>query len=238
MRLFCRDCGKPIDSDDVNIALAIAKCASCGSVFHFAEQIGAASAVTAAKPTVATPNGVRIENWGSELTLSYRWYTHAVWMLVVFCLVWDGFLIGWYTALAHTFKSGHYGTGEIIALVFPVFHILIGLGLTYACLTSFFNNTIIKASHGELSVWHGPLPCHKSVRLVANDVRQIFCTRREHRGRNTTSITYDVVALLYDGAGETLVQNLSDYARARYIEQELEKHLSIVDERMPAEVTA
>ena len=92
MQLKCATCRCSIPAADVNIDLGIAKCVVCDSVFSFLEAVGKVAGV---RPLVETPKRFHVENWGSELVITRRWFTHAAWALLGFCTFWDGFLAVW-----------------------------------------------------------------------------------------------------------------------------------------------
>src|SRR5262245_58690998 len=179
MKLLCATCRSPISAADVNIDLGIAKCVVCDDVFSFLETVGSAIGT---RPLVQTPKRYHVENWGSELVITRSWFNHSVWGLLAFCIFWDGFLVVWYWAGINELMRGSHGSGMIwLMLVFPVLHVAVGLGLTYAVLCMFFNTTVIRVSGGELTVWSGPLPCGNNRRLFAADIKQLFCTETKVR---------------------------------------------------------
>ena len=153
MQLTCKSCSKPIPAEDVNIKMAIAKCMACDAVFSFAEDLGAGQreAAIAERPRVPEPKGFSVENWGSDLVITRRWFTPAVFFLVLFCIFWDGFLIFWY-GIAFTQKEVPW-----IMVLFPILHLAVGVGLTYFVICCFVNRTWIKVSMGQLTVRHSQL---------------------------------------------------------------------------------
>src|SRR5687768_642743 len=99
MKIYCPTCSREIPAEDINISLAAAKCSACNSVFQFDEMLRSPAAAEKNRLPVPTPKKYTIEEFGSDLTIRWRWYTHAVWFLVFFCVFWDGFLFAWYSAL-------------------------------------------------------------------------------------------------------------------------------------------
>ena len=232
MQLNCHACGKPIPAEDVNIKMAIAKCGACDAVFSFAGDLGAdeRQAAIAERPVVPQPRQFTVENWGSDLVISRRWFSPAVFFLVFFCAFWDGFLIFWYS-MAFTQKDIPW-----LMIVFPVLHVAVGVGLTYFVLCSFVNRTKIKVGMGQLTVRHGPLPWPGNHTLNSVDVEQLYCRSKFHRSKHGGRYTYEVHALLHDGKKQKLVSGLDDSDHAIFIEQSLEDHLRIEDRRVPDEM--
>jgi hypothetical protein len=233
-QIACKACGKLIPAADVNIDKAIAKCMACDAVFSIAGGVGVANQP---RLPVPMPKGFRVESWGSELVLTRRWYTHGLWGLLAFCIFWDGFLVVWYTiGIAGLFSDNFEGPVWVM-LVFPVLHVAVGVAMTYAVLCGFFNRTTVRISGGELSVRHGPIPWPSQLQLFASDVRQLYVTESKRpAGQDNCRRTYDVVALLAANDKVTLLTGLEDIDHGVFVEQQIEQHLKIPDERVPGEV--
>ncbi|MCI0360068.1 MAG: hypothetical protein L0211_16445 [Planctomycetaceae bacterium] len=236
LQLDCKACGKPIPAADVNIDKAIAKCGACNAVFGILDVVGGAGE---ARPPVPTPKCFQIESWGSELTLTRRWYTHGLWPLLAFCIFWDGFLVVWYSMGVRILINGEDAGPVWLMFVFPVFHVAIGVGLTYAVLCGFLNRTVVRVSGGELSVRHGPLPWPGSRQLFTTDIRQLYCTEsKRHWNQNNGRRTFDVIIQSKANDKITLLTGLEELDHGLFIEQQVEQHLKIPDEHVPGEVRA
>jgi hypothetical protein len=231
MQLHCKTCGKPIPAQDVNVKLAIAKCQACHAVFNFADDLGAPAEP---RPVVPLPKGFTLDAWGPELTITRRWYAHGVWLLLFFCIFWDGFLVLWYSMAAAAVMSGE--TFAIIMLVVPVLHVAVGVGLTYLVFCMFLNRSIIRVASGELSVRHGPLPWPGNRQMFTSDVKQLFCSETRRSSKHGCQYNFNVEVLKRDGTKDKLLEGLEDLEQALFIEQQIEQHLKIVDERVPGEV--
>jgi hypothetical protein len=235
MQLHCPACHKPIPAQDVNIDLGLARCLACNEVFGLLDKI---EGLAGPRPVANMPPRFRVDRWGPELVITRRWYTHAVWALLAFCIFWDGFLVVWYSAGIHILLHGSEGSAMTwVMLLFPVLHVAVGLGLTYGVLCTFINSTVIRAATGELSVSHGPLPSVGNCRIPIADVQQLFCTEKRHRGDDSWHCTYNVLVLKRDDTQVTLVSGLEHLDQAWFIEQQVEEHLKIRDERVAGEAT-
>jgi hypothetical protein len=234
MQLHCRACDKLIPAADVNIELGIARCLACNEVFNVLDELEAAQRE---RLVVELPKRFTLENWGTDLVITRRWFTHGVWALLGFCIFWDGFLVAWYTAgLRMLFHGTGDAWGTWVMLLFPVLHVTVGIGLTYGVLCMFLNKTVIRVSGGELTVRHGPLPGTGNCQLFSADIKQVFCTEKRTRGDDSWHVTYNVIALKRDDSQVALVSGLEKLPEALFIEQQIERHLKIQDERVPGEV--
>lgn len=236
MKLTCPDCQKPVSAEDVNIKLGIGKCLACDAVFSLVDQIGQPLRSLRNSLPVAPPKHWRVDDFGPELTIRWSWYTHAIWFLVFFAIFWDGFLIVWYSIGIREFLGkGQINWGMIIMLVFPILHVAVGIGITYAVLVTFLNRTVVRVSGGELSIYQGPLPVWGNRRLSIIDICQFFCTEKSSRGKHGHSYSYSLNVLLTSGERISLINNFQDASHALYLERTLEDRLKIADERVPGD---
>ena len=167
MKLFCKTCGEAIPAHDINIELAIAKCGRCHTVFKFPDELEDSARGAPAKPVeIEMPRGLAVDEWGSELTIVRRWFTPALFFLVFFCCIWDGFLIVWYSIAL----SSMPGDMAWLALLFPLLHVAVGVGLTYYTICGFVNRTTVHVASGELRVSHRPLPWPGARRIAVLDL--------------------------------------------------------------------
>jgi hypothetical protein len=237
MKLSCPGCGKPIPAENMNLDRAIAKCIGCDAVFSFADKLDGGAAIEARRqrPEAPLPRGITVDAWGSDLTITRRWFSPALFFLVFFCLFWNGFLVVWYSMLF--FGPLHEeGAAVLPFLLFPLLFVAIGVFLTYFTICGFINRTVIRAGSGQLSVRHGPLPWPGNVSLFTNDVHQLYCTEDVHRGRNTTSVTYRLNLLTRDDRKIKLISGLNDADQGIFMEQKIEEHLGIKDRRVSGEM--
>jgi hypothetical protein len=233
MKLTCPDCRKPVSAADVNIKLGVGKCLACDAVFSLVDQVGLPMTGLRSKAAIAPSKNFRIDDFGPDLSISWSWYTHAIWFLVVFALIWNGFLVTWYTiAIRSYFDPAHGQHGSVGMLLFPVLHLLAGIGAAYVCLVTFCNRTEVCLRGGELTVTLGPLPTWGNRRVRAADIAQLFCSERCHRGKHSYSYSYSLNALLTSGERIDLVSNMTLATDALYLERAFEERLRIADQRV------
>ena len=237
MKLTCPDCGKMVPAVDVNIKLGVGKCLACDAVFAIAEQLGVPMARRGGGRDlpVAAPKHWRVEDFGPDLTIGWRWYTHGIWFLVVFAIIWDGFLLFWYSMAIGSLLYGKINGSMVLMLLFPSLHLLVGVGITYAVLATFINRTEVKLSNGELSVYLGPLPFWGNKRVSIHEVSQLFISEQCHQRKRGCGYSYNLNALLTSGERMALVSNFQEPAEALYLERVLEERLRIGDRRVPGD---
>jgi hypothetical protein len=130
------------------------------------------------------------------------------------------------------------GGAPWIMFVFPVAHLAVGAYLTYTVLTGFFNRTTIRIDREEFLVHHDPFPWPGEVKVAVSELGQLYCTKKINRGKNSTTITYQLKALLKDGREKKLVSNLDSPNVAVFLEQQIETLLKIDDQPVVGELSA
>lgn len=219
MRVFCPRCGTTPPVEDINIQALVATCRTCNDLFSIADQLPN-DPIVRQRARVPKPDGMMVSSTGDVLTLTRRWFTPAAFILVFFCVFWDGFLVVWY---ALTLTSRHV---DVVALLFPMLHVLAGAFLTYFCVCLFVNRTVFTLTRRDLSIRHVPLPTPGNRTLEISQVDQFYA--EEVRG-NKGSRSYTLSVLLKDGKKVRLLGGLPDASSALYLEQTLEQFLGIED---------
>ncbi|MCK4658525.1 MAG: hypothetical protein KAV82_03295 [Phycisphaerae bacterium] len=225
--MYCKHCGAEVPAEDVNLNNAIAKCRACNAVFSFAEDVGLDEGNVKTpgrgrhreRAEVPMPDKITVENWGGNLKFTRRWFSPVFIFLVFFCVLWDGFLVVWY--------SMAFGEdGPLIVKVFPIFHVAVGIGLTYFTVAGFVNRTIIEVGGGMLRIQHAPMPWPGNRTINTVDLGQLYCTEHIHRGKHgAVHRSYRLNAALKDGKKFKLLSGLSEPDQVLYLEQEIEKRL-------------
>jgi hypothetical protein len=220
MQLSCPSCRSPIPAADVHLPSGRAKCRACDAVFRLA---GGDAAAAAAPPRTPLPRPAALVELPGAAGVRYehRWWSARYLFLVLFCVLWDGFLIVWY-AIA-------LGTGERAMILFPLIHVAAGIGITYYTICGFVNRSTVTLHADRLDVEHGPLPWPGNRSLPTGRIRQLYTEMQTHQGKHGTTHTFRLSAVMDDGSSVRLLSGIQDAAVPRYLEQELESRMGIVD---------
>lgn len=231
LQLKCKNCGAPIQKEDIHLDLKLVVCSHCGAVFGpgAGELPQATPEWSEPRRAVPLPKGVEMDTDITGLKITYRWFSPKTLGLLFFAVLWDGFLVFWYgIALS--------GGAPSQMLLFGSLHVLVGLFITYQVLTGFLNATTIQADMGRLTIHHGPLPWPGNRDLSADALDQLYVKQQiSYSRRGGRTVTYQLFARLRDGREVKLISNISNPNQGLYIEQELERYLSIPDRPMPDE---
>ena len=229
--LKCPNCGSVLRSTDLDLEHGVVKCSYCHALSTLPSKMAPDSSNGfRERPEVPLPPKVTCVDNGYETVITRSWFSHAVWFLLFFCVIWNPFLVFWYTM---AFASN----APFIFKVFPILHVAVGLSLSYTVLTMFFNSTVIIAGPQRFRIHHGPLPAFGNVQLEAADLVQLYGKEKiSHSRKHGTSISYELWAKMRDGTAKKLVGGLNDDQQALFLEQRLEKAMGIQDRTMPGEL--
>jgi len=219
MNLSCSHCGAPFAADDVHADLGIDNCRSCRGVIDLRAR---AQAIPLPRPQRFT-----VERAGSRLEIHWRWFQPQHLGLVLFAVAWNSFLYFWYHGAFH--GKSH----DLVMILFPLGHVAVGIGVAYSSVAHLLNSTSIVCDGNTLTIAYRPLPWRGSRTLEAAAIRQLF-TRKVEGSKG--SISYVLSAAMSDGTQLDLVRGTSDPAELRFLEQELEQKLGIVDQAVVGEL--
>ncbi len=229
--LKCPNCGSVLSTDDIDTTTGIIKCSYCKVLSTLPSVMDQARGEPGfrPRPEVPLPPGLTVEERGGSISVTRRWFSAIVYFLIPFCIAWDAFLVFWYSMALS-------GNAPWIMVVFPIAHVAVGVGLTYYVLATLFNRTVMIAGQGSLRIGHGPLPWRGGVELAESEIEQLFCKLKTSQGKNGSSVSYEVWAVMHEGATRKLLSTGTSDDQALFIEQKLERALGIKDRPVPGEL--
>ena len=229
-QVFCANCDALISAENINIKAMAAKCSSCDHVFNLAspslskqldegfskDDLG--NAAPARPKSITTETG-----FGGDLHLKRSWFSPMLFVMLIFCCVWDSFLFFWYS-VAFTQPNTPW-----IMVVFPIGHVAAGVVLTYTVIAGFLNKTYIIADHLSISVKHQPVPWLGSKEIYAKDIRQLTIESDAYGnqyGHNRRAMERFKIMADVNGE-ETKVLGGLGQSEARYIAFEIGKKIKV-----------
>lgn len=238
-QLTCKACGKPIEAASANHEMAICECQACYAVFSLLDGGGTPTTVELSKSQVAVPRGIQVDDWGPELRITWRWFTHLHWLHVFVALGWNGWVVLWYFntigRLTGLLPGADTPIAESVSLLVGVPMAICGVALIYLLTCRCINKTVIVVSQDELRVHQGPLSFgFAQPVLSASQLKQLYCVKT----RSRESTCYDVMAALNSGKTSCLVAGLKQLDQAQFIVQQIEQRLKIRDQRVQGEERA
>lgn len=223
MKVVCPNCRAPIPGDTINVASMSAVCRACAEVFPIA-------AGTAAPPPpgdAERPRIVRVEELpAGGLRLSWSWWRWSYVFLIFFTIAWDGFLVFWYAMAIF----GHEKTGSAFswfAILFPICHVAVGVGLTYFLIAASCNRTTIELGRETLRVRHAPVPWIGNRDIARERIHRLKIARTESQSSGRVSVTHGLLAELDPDGQATLVRSFHDAEHARFVGRTLAAALAV-----------
>jgi len=222
MQIYCRQCGAPIKSNNINLDNLMAKCDECNAVFSFADMYDDVSSKKEKRDQVLMdipmPDGINIDNSGSRLLIRRNWFHWSMLFLGGFAVVWNGMIWGFFIPNFSRFDDA--------PTFFMVPFVLVGVYLIVHVVSSLVNHTDIEVDVQAVQIAHKPIPFPGRYIDCAN-IDQLYTKRNVHRGENSTTYTYSLHVVTADGKNQKLIGNLQNSDQALFIEQEIERFLGI-----------
>ncbi|MCH6256196.1 hypothetical protein MLD52_06525 [Puniceicoccaceae bacterium K14] len=170
-----------------------------------------------------------IEEHG-KLVIRRKWFGPQFIFLTVFCVLWDGFLVFWYSVALSTPDA------PLMMKLFPIGHIAVGLGLTYYVIAGYLNKTDISLDPSFLEVKHYPVKWFGNKRIDIGDIKQVYTEEIVTRTKNGTRISYVVKVIQSNDKAQKLVSGLSSKDQGIFIESKIENILGIKNVPVSGEV--
>lgn len=168
--------------------------------------------MTSKAPSI--PEGLDLIVTPPNVVIRRSWFSWKVFPILLFVIVWDGFLIFWYTT-AIAGKNTPW-----IAVLFPMGHVAVGVGLTYYVLCCFLNKTDITLNPDRVSVLTYPLPWVGKRLIPTAEIRDTAI-----RTRNSNRQTTHYVVMYVDELNKErkLVTGISERDHSEYIEDQIRR---------------
>ena len=178
------------------------------------------------------PDMFKVSRGGGSLEIRWRRFQAQTIFLLVFAAFWDAFLVLWYSIAL----SGEMPDGvSFMTVIFPLGHVAAGIFITYMALVGLLNTTTVRVDGVSLTVSHRPLPAWPRANLRSHDVEQLYVSRNVTRGKNSTTVTFQVMAATRNHHAVKLLDNLTSLDQALWVEQEIESLLRIRDRAVDGE---
>ncbi len=219
----CPSCGDHVNADGINLANLMAKCGKCSAIFTIDDIKAGLNEKAKDNQPIVRPEGVEKYYYGDELDLTVNQTNFVLeWIFSILAPIYGfGFFAGWVA-------------GEI-PLFLPIICAILALISIASVVTRKRQMSHIRVSDEIIDVVHRPKKFNKNVEFRTSDVEQVYVA---DMGKTTTGV-YKVMLVLNDGDSqkhELLIKGLKSIRLAKYIEQEIENHLAIENQKVIEEV--
>lgn len=146
MQVSCPSCQSSLLYEEMSQSGGLVTCQRCHAQVNMQEAADAerhreAGFSRQEGTDVTMPAGMTLDVTDSGVRIVYRWYTSRFLVLAMTCLFWDFYLIRLYT-------SSFVKDSPWVLVLFPLIHVVVGIGLTYYTLAGFLNQTTISIEGG------------------------------------------------------------------------------------------
>jgi len=173
----------------------------------------------------AIPEKIDVIANPSELTIRRKWLGWDVVPLAVFCVAWDSFLFFWYSMALGS------GKAPWIAIVFPVGHVAVGVGLTYSLIASLFNTTDLSISASKVIVTTYPIPWGAKKEVNTDDIVDV---RIKYTSSSNGKSSYGIRYQNKIKREKNLIRGGLNDDQAEFIEYQIRKTLNLKDDEETA----
>jgi hypothetical protein len=170
---------------------------------------------------IGIPDNIKVSKDFQHLHIAIKWFGFKFIVLTLIAVVWDTSLINWYSMGSSPFYP---------CILFPFFHIAVGVGLTYYTLAGYLNKTYIDVDFNSITVQYKPLPLWGNKKVSTQTIEQLHYEWDDFWGipNNRSGYHfYAVSATTKERRVTKLVRGLDNSEQALFIKQEIEKFLNI-----------
>ncbi len=168
----------------------------------------------------AIPDKIDVLVNPSEIMIRRKWLGWEVVPLAIFCIAWDSFLFFWYSMALGGEKA------PWIAIVFPIGHVAVGVGLTYYVVASIFNTTDLSISASKITVWSYPIPWGPRTVVNTDDIVDV---RIKHTSSSNGKSSYGIRYKNRSNREKSLIRGGLNDDQAEFIEYHMRKTLNLKD---------
>jgi len=193
---------------------------------------------------VPMPSGVIVERSGGELFITRRWICGKFIVFAAFGAIGIAAEMAFVYHMLVGFPSLDPPPEEGVPTWLLIGIFTLAFVQFYLSLAVLINKTYVRLGKNKLSVRHGPVPWPGSQTIPTQTIQQLYCTKEEQEmfglkiggggraGMGGASSMYVVNALFNSGRKIKLIKLVMVREQAQFIEQEIENHLGIEDERV------
>jgi len=218
-RIVCPSCSQSIPAIDLNINDKIAKCSSCNSVFSFQETV-LSMLQDVPQQELIRPEGIELFYFKDELDITVQQpiTTLESITLMTFPFFTLLFTLGWSKGKIDFVIPAIFGTIALIGILSIIFRKR--------------HKIYITVDEDDLSIQWRPRKFIKDKKYNAKEIDQLYI--------NKGMESYQVSMILNTEMGQkhvVLLPGLKSISKAKFLEQEIEKHLRIKNRKVPGELS-
>lgn len=220
-KINCPSCQTEVPAQNLDLEGKVAKCGSCNAVFSIQNDLDGLAQLSPAKKEVVRPAGIDIYHFHDDLDITVQQPLHALDILGAIFLPFLG-IIG----LIASFVKGELFWMGIISWILSAYPF-------YQLATRDKHKIQIGVNQHFINIKWRPRKFHHDLSIPLQDVTQLYV--KQH-GSATNYNTLFVILDTAEGQKHLkILPEIPSLTMARYLEQEIERHLGIEDQEVPEE---
>jgi len=220
-KISCPSCQNEILAADLNINDKIAKCSKCNVVFSFQHTVNNLfTNQPKVKQEIVRPEGIDLFHFREELEITIQQPFPSA--LVIFT--------GLMSTMAVLFTILTITKPALFLLITTIFFWIISMRLIYNSVVQSKGKVHISINERLLNMEYRPRKKNKNQSYDRNDIDQLYIRKGTHYG------IYMILNGIEGQKHVPLIPFLSSLSKARYLEQEMEKYLGIIDREVLEEI--
>lgn len=215
----CPSCQARVQASDISLDTNMAKCSNCHVIFSIEEEVKQVQTKEQEKekPDYMRPEGVELFSYQGNLdiTLPQIMQGFDLFMMII--------------APSVTFLSSIvYATGKI-PITWPAIFAVVSIFYIFRWYTYSKFKTYVQIGQERLTVSHSPKNFKKDVSINVSEIDQLYL---KNAPDGMGYISVHAVVNGVEGQKHVRLLTAKTLAKAKYIEQEIEKHLEIKDRKV------
>jgi len=224
-KICCPSCNGDVPADNLNINDKIAKCNNCNVVFPFQEDIANFDTTPRkVKQEILRPEGIELFYYKDELDISFAQPT--MWVDVILAIFSPFFVMASFGTSIAFFTKG-------IPILVPLLFLIPTIFMIWYFIQQYQQKHKIHLTIDDrnLHIQWRPKNLHKDKSYRIQDINQIYVKKRKDMD------LHGIYMITNSGAGQkhVMLTSVRTISKAKFLEQEIERHLGIQDREVPEE---
>jgi len=219
-KVNCPSCEKVVAADNLNLQNSVAKCGSCNVIFSIEEEVEKVKSKKGMKQEVFRPEGIDLFSFKDDLEITVQQHVQGVNAIGSALFVPIAFL----TLMIYFFGE------KSISPYIPIVISMIASYFVYQVSNTSKNKTYVDINNQSLSIKSRPKNFKKDKTYTVDEIDQLYL-KNAADGSGYFSIYMIVNGM--EGQKHEKLLTLNTLSKAKYLEQEIERYLSIEDRKVP-----
>ncbi len=219
-RICCPSCNHKAKADDLSIQDKVAKCSNCHVVFSFKKALQSIDSVPQKiKQEILNPEGIELFSYRDDLEISFKEPFSGMEWLVSSVAFFPAFIL-FLNSMKYGFSFTSIAVLSVIGVIGAIFSYFRFKQLVY-----------LTINDNNLDIHRRPKLLHHRKSYATGDIDQIYIKHKPDMA------LWKIMMIINKGKGQEHLEltAVNSISKAKYLEQEIERHLNIQDVHVPEE---